>query len=256
MDKDIYREIIRLQDEGEEAALATVTAVNGSTPREEGTKMLIRADGSIMGSIGGGRMELEVIKEAQEVIKRCRPKNLKYRLKEGEDLGMICGGEVDVFIEPIISSPNLFIMGGGHIALALAKMGQMLGFKVTVVDDRPEYASAERFPEANKTIVSSYDTAFSKLNVGKNDYIVIVTEGHKEDADALEGALATRAKYIGMIGNKAKNESVYNRLKAKGITQAQLERVHAPVGLSINAQTPEEIAVSILAEIIKVRRGE
>ena len=256
MQNDIYHEIARLQDEGKEAALATVTAASGSTPREEGAKMLVRADGSIMGTIGGGSIEFQVIKEAMEVIERCRPKNFKYRLKEGEDLGMICGGDVEVFIEPIISSPAMFILGGGHISLALAKIAKMAGFKVTVVDNRPEYATPERFPEAEQTIVSGYDTAVSKLNVGKNGYIVIVTHGHKGDVDALEGALATEARYIGMIGSKTKNESVYGKLKAKGVTQEQIDRVYAPIGLPIHAQTPEEIAVSIIAEIIKVRRED
>jgi len=168
MQHDIYHEISRIQDEGEEAALATITIASGSTPREKGAKMLVKADGSIFGTIGGGSIELEVIKEAQEVIKRRHPNNLKYRLKEGDDLGMICGGDVEVFIEPIISSPDLFLLGGGHIALPLAKMADLAGFSVHVIDNRPEYATPERFPEAKNTLVSTYVTRFSpSLMLGK-----------------------------------------------------------------------------------------
>ena len=255
MQDDIYTEITKIRDEGGEAALATVISASGSTPREEGAKMLIRLDGSITGTIGGGSIELRVIKEAIEVIKRGKPKHLSYRLKEGEDLGMICGGDTEVFVEPIVSTPTLFILGGGHISFSLARIGDLLGFKIVVVDDRPEYATTQRFPEADRVLVTSYDKAFSELKVGKSGYVVIVTHGHKGDAASLEGALSTEAKYIGMIGSKTKNISVYARLKANGITQQQLDRVHAPIGLRIRAQTPEEIAVSIMAEIIQVRHS-
>jgi xanthine dehydrogenase accessory factor len=255
MQDDIYTEITKIRDEGGEAALATVISASGSTPREEGAKMLIRPDGSITGTIGGGSIELQVIKEAIEVIKRGKPKHLCYSLKEGEDLGMICGGDTEVFIEPIVSTPTLFILGGGHISFSLARIGDLLGFKIVVVDDRPEYATTQRFPEADRVLVTSYDKAFSELKVGKSGYVVIVTHGHKGDAASLEGALSTEAKYIGMIGSKTKNISVYARLKANGITQQQLDTVHAPIGLRIRAQTPEEIAVSIMAEIIQVRRS-
>ncbi|UCE98125.1 MAG: XdhC family protein [Dehalococcoidia bacterium] len=255
MHNDLYKEITKITEEGGEAALATVISASGSTPREEGAKMLVMPDGSIRGTIGGGSIELRVIKEAAEVIKKEKPKHLCYRLKEGEELGMICGGDVDVFIEPIISTPTLFILGGGHISFTLAKIGKLVGYKVVVVDDRPEFATTQRFPEAERVIAIDYDKAFSQLNVGKSGYIVIVTHGHKGDAAALEGALSTQAKYIGMIGSKTKNESVFTRLKAKRITQQQLDRVHAPVGLSIHAQTPEEIAISIMAQIIQVRRS-
>lgn len=255
MQDDIYQEIAKIRGEGGEAALATVISVSGSTPREEGAKMLVKPDSSIIGTIGGGSIELKVIKEAVEVIKKEKPKHLRYSLKEGDDLGMICGGDTEVFVEPIISTPILFILGGGHISFTLAKIAKLVGFKIVVVDDRPEYATNKRFPDAEQVLAISYEKAFSKLKVGKSGCVVIVTHGHKGDAAALEGALSTKAKYIGMIGSKTKNASVYARLKAKGITQQQLDRVHAPIGLRIHAQTPEEIAVSILAEIIQIRRS-
>ncbi len=256
MQDDIYQEIVKLKDKGEEAALLTIISASGSTPREEGAKMLVRADGSIQGTIGGGSVELQVIKEAIEVIKKGKPLHLCYRLKEGEELGMVCGGDVEIFIEPILSAPTIFIFGGGHIALPLAKMAKLVGFKIVVIDDRNEYANPQRFPEAEQTLAIDFAKAFSKLKIGKTGYIVIVTHGHRGDETVLERALATEAKYIGMIGSKTKNKVVYSHLLAKGITKEQLDKVYAPIGLSIHAQTPEEIAVSILAEIIQVRRSD
>ena len=255
MQGDIYQEVVKIRAEGEEAALVTVISASGSTPREEGAKMLVRPDGSIVGTIGGGSVELEVIKEAIEVIKVGRPKHLCYRLKEGDELGMLCGGDVEVFIEPIVSAPTLYIFGGGHIALALAKMANLVGFKIVVIDDRPEYANPDRFPEAELTLAEDFDKVFNKLNINKTSYIVIVTHGHKGDEVVLEGVAGTKARYIGMIGSKTKNKAVFSHLLAKGIPQELLDRIHAPIGLSIHAQTPEEIAVSILAEIIQVRRS-
>ena len=255
MQGDIYQEIVKVKEAQEAAALVTVIAASGSTPREEGAKMLVKDDGSIVGTIGGGSVEGQVIKEAGEVIKLGKPKRLSYRLKAGHELGMICGGDVEVFIEPILFEPTMFIFGGGHIALPLAKMAGIAGFKVVVIDDRPEFASPERFPEAEMTIAEDFSKVFSRVEVNKSSYIVIVTHGHKGDEVVLEGALATGAKYIGMIGSRAKNKAVFSHLLAKGISQELLDKVYAPVGLNIKAQTPEEIAVSILAEVIQVRRS-
>jgi xanthine dehydrogenase accessory factor len=255
---DIYQEIVRVKAEGEEAALVTVVSASGSTPREEGAKMLVRPDGSIFGTIGGGSLEARVIKEAIEVIKQGKPKRHHFTLTAKEaagELGMICGGDTEVFIEPILTQPTLYIFGGGHIALALARMGRLCGFDITVIDDRPEFASAERFPEARVILAEEFTKSFSKLNIDKSSYIVIVTHGHKHDEVVLEWAVGTPAKYVGMIGSKTKNETVYSHLRARGISKEQLDRVHAPIGLEIGAQTPEEIAVSILAEVIKVRRA-
>ena len=254
---DIYEEIVRVRVEGEEAALVTIVSAKGSTPREEGTKMLVKADGSIVGSIGGGSLEAQVCDQAREVIRKGRPQRVHISLtaKEGEELGMLCGGDVEVFIEPILSQPTLYIFGGGHISLPLAKMAKLAGLKVAVVDDRAEFANPQRFPEAELTLAEDFNTAFSRLQIGKSSYIVIVTRAHQSDELVLEQALGTPAKYIGMIGSKAKCKAIFSHLLAKGIPQEQLDKVHAPIGLEINAQTPEEIAVSILAEMIKVRRS-
>jgi xanthine dehydrogenase accessory factor len=254
---DIYQEIVRVKTEGEEAALVTVVSASGSTPREEGAKMLVRTDGSIIGTIGGGSLEAQIIKEAVKVIRQGKPKRLHRSLtaKEAGEEGMICGGDLEVFIEPILTPSTLYIFGGGHIALALTKMGKLCGFNITVIDDRAEFASAERFPEADAILAGDFTKSFPKIKIDNSSYIVIVTHGHRHDEVVLEWAVTTLAKYIGMIGSKTKNETIYTHLRAKGISQEQLDRVHAPIGLEIGAQTPEEIAVSILAELIKVRRS-
>ncbi len=254
---DIYQEIVRVKAEGEEAALVTIVSATGSTPREEGAKMLVKPDGSILGTIGGGSLEARVIEEAVKVIKQGKPKRLHFALtaKEAGEVGMICGGELEVFIEPILSPPTLYIFGGGHISLPLAKMGKLIGFKIAVIDDRAEFANPDRFPEADILLAEDFSQSFPKLKIDKSSYIVIVTRGHQHDQLVLEWAVGTPAKYIGMIGSKIKVETVFSHLLAKGISQGQLDKVHAPIGLEIEAQTPEEIAVSILAEVIKVRHS-
>ncbi len=253
---EIYREIARLSAEGREAAVATVTVASGSTPREEGAKMLVRADGSIMGTIGGGSIEKKVIQEALAVIRDGKPKKVAYRLQATGELGMICGGDMEVFLEPLPITPHLYIFGGGHIALPLAKMAHITGFKISIIDERPAFANPERFPDAAQTITSDIATAFEQLTIDHSSYIVIVTHGHKGDETALAAALKTPARYIGMIGSKEKNRTVFAHLLAQGYTQEDLDRVHAPIGLRIKAQTPEEIAVSILAELIQERRSD
>jgi xanthine dehydrogenase accessory factor len=254
---DIYQEIVRIKAEGEEAALVTIVLATGSTPREEGAKMLVRADGSILGTIGGGSLEAQVIEEAVKVIKQGKPNRLHMSLtaKEAEEVGMVCGGELEVFIEPILTPSTLYLFGGGHISLPLAKMGKLLGFKIAVIDDRAEFANPDRFPEADAVLAGDFTKSFPKLKIDKSSYIVIITRGHQHDELVLEWAVGTPAKYIGMIGSKTKVKTVFSHLLAKGITNQQLDRVHSPIGLEIDAQTPEEIAISILAEIVKVHRS-
>jgi xanthine dehydrogenase accessory factor len=255
MPNDIYAELARLTAAGEEAALCTVISASGSTPREEGAKMLVRADGSIVGTVGGGAVEKAAIKEALDVIKRGRAKKMEYKLNAQGDLGMLCGGDTEIFIEPIAAAPALFVFGGGHIAVPLVKMAALCGFRATVIDERPDYGCPSRFPEAVEAMSLEIPEAYKRLSIDKGSYIVIITHGHKGDEVALEGALKTPAKYIGMIGSQAKDKSVYARLMSKGFTQKDLDRTHGPIGLRIKAQTPEEIAVSILAEMIAVKRG-
>lgn len=219
--------------------------------------MLVRADGSILGSIGGGGLEAQVVKEATKAIRQGKPQQIRISLaaKEGEELGMICGGDVEFFIEPILPTPTLYIFGGGHVSLPLAKAGKLLGFKVAVIDDQTDYANPQRFPEADLIMAEDFKKAFTKLKVDRSSYIVIVTRDHYNDELVLEQALSTEAKYIGMIGSKTKNKTIFSHLLAKGASWELLDKVHAPIGLKIFAQTPEEIAISILAEIVSVRRA-
>jgi xanthine dehydrogenase accessory factor len=254
---DIYQEIVRIKEEGGEAALVTIVSVSGSTPREEGTKMLVKADGSITGTIGGGSLEAQVIDEAIKVIKQGKPQRLHMSLtaKKAGEAGMICGGELGVFIEPILTPLTLYIFGGGHISLPLAKVGKLIGFNIVVIDDRAEFANTDRFPEAERVLAGDLNQSFGQLKIDKSSYIAIVTRGHQYDELVLEWALGTSAKYIGMIGSKTKVKTIFSHLMAKGVPKEKLDSVHSPIGLEIEAQTPEEIAVSILAEIIKVRRS-
>lgn len=254
--QDIYEEILKIKSEGKSGALATIIGTKGSTPREMGAKMLIRQDGKILGSIGGGCMEAEVWQEALKAIQEERPRTVHFDLtgKEAADSGMICGGLLDIYIEPIVPTPRVFIFGGGHISLFVAKMSVMVGFQVVVLDDRPQFANKERFPQAEEVITEEFPLALGKLKVNKSSFLVIVTRGHLYDQEILEWAMGTEAKYIGMIGSRKKIQTVYTNLREKGIAREKLQRVHAPIGLDIGALTPEEIAVSIVAEMIQVRR--
>lgn len=253
---DIYQEIARIAAAGEEAALVTIVAASGSTPREVGAKMLVRTDGSILGTVGGGSIEAKAIEMALEAIKQGQPRQVHFSLAEGKgELGMICGGDAEVFIEPVLPPPTLYIFGAGHIALSLARIGKLLGFRIAVIDNRAEFANSERFPEADLILAEEFGKAFTNIKINKSSYIVIVSHNHEFDELILEQALKTNAKYIGMIGSKTKNKTIFSHLLAKGISQELLDKVHAPIGLAINAETPEEIAISILAEIIQIRRS-
>lgn len=254
---DIYQEIVRSLTKGESAALATVISTKGSTPRSEGAKILIKSDGSIVGTVGGGSIEAEVCQKAIEVIKTGKARLLHFGLsgEEGENRGMICGGEMDVFIEPILSQPTLCLFGGGHISLAVAKIGKMLGFRIMVIDENPEFANPERFPEADTIFAENLTKVLPKLKIDSSSYIVILTGNHVTDQVVLEWALGADAKYVGMIGSKNKKEAIFSNLLAKGISRELLDKVHSPIGLDIHAETPEEIGVSILAEIIRIRKA-
>ena len=253
---DIYEEVMKIKAEGKSAALATIISTKGSTPREVGAKMLIQEDGKILGTIGGGCMEAEVWQEAMKVMAEETPRTIHLDLtgKQAEESGMICGGVMDIYIEPLVPTPRVFIFGGGHISLFVARMSAMVGFQVVVVDDRPQFANKERFPEAEEVIAEEFPLALPKLKVNKSSYLVIVTRGHSYDQEVLEWAVSTEARYIGMIGSRKKIQTVYQGMEEKGIPAAKIKRVHAPIGLKIGALTPEEIAVAIVAEMIAEKR--
>ena len=252
---DLFEEIVRMRSEGRRGALATIVHTNGSIPSFESSRMLVREDGTIAGTIGGGCVEAEVWAAAKDVMKVELPRKMTFNLNNeaAYDSGLICGGTLEVFVEPILPQPRLFIFGGGHVSTAVAKVASLAGFWIGIVDDRESFANSERFPMAGE-IHTSFEDAFAKVQPNASTYLVIVTRGHKDDMRVLEWAVQTSARYIGMIGSKRKVISVYKALEKTGIAAEKLEGVFAPVGLEIGALTPEEIAVSITAELIAVRR--
>ncbi len=256
--EEIFQEITKISSEGDSAALATVVQAKGSTPREVGAKMLIKSDGNIIGSIGGGALEAAIYREAMSVQREGKAKMLHFDLtgEEVEADQMLCGGEMDIFIEPILPQLTLYIFGAGHISLSISKMAKMVGFRVVVIDDRDEFANSKRFPEADEILAEDFSSALSRLRINDSSYIAIVTRGHQFDEKVLEWAITTGARYIGMIGSKKKNEVILAHLQSKGISKDVLEGVHSPIGLDIGAETPEEIALSIVAELIAIKRQE
>jgi xanthine dehydrogenase accessory factor len=218
--------------------------------------MLVREDGSIAGTIGGGCVEAEVWAAAKEVMQAEAPRKMTFSLNNeaNYDNGLICGGTLEIFVEPILPQPVLYIFGGGHVSIALANAAHTAGFAIGVIDDRESFANHARFPMAHE-IHTSFEEAFSRIKPTAATYMVIVTRGHKDDMHVLRWAVGTSPRYIGMIGSKRKVLSVYRALEREGIPMEQFTSVHAPVGLDIGALTPEEIAISITAELIAIRRG-
>jgi xanthine dehydrogenase accessory factor len=250
---EIYEEIVRLKKEGRPSALATIVQCIGSSPQKEGAKMLVRDDGSVVGTMGGGCLEAEVIQASVMTIKDGSPRTLPIELTERHG-GLVCGGKVLVYIEPIIPEPRLIILGAGHVGKALARVAKFSGFKTTVVDDREEFANKENIPEADEMVVHDLGDVFSTVFADSGSYIVIATRGHTHDLDALKAALKTRAAYIGLLGSKRKRALLFKMLGEEGFSKEDVGRVITPVGLSIGSVTPEEIAISIMAQIIQKRR--
>jgi xanthine dehydrogenase accessory factor len=253
---DLYEEVVRLRRAGQKCALATIVQVNGSIPSYQSAKLLVREDGSMLGTIGGGCVEAEVWQAAREVIETEKPRYMDFSLGQDAayDNGLICGGQLHVYIEPVIPQPQALIFGAGHISKSLAKVASLAGFGVTVVDDREQFANRERFPEAEEIHAGDYEEIFGKLRVSASSYIIIVTRGHRDDMRVLRWAVTTQARYIAMIGSKRKVISVVRELEKEGMPRAAFERLSAPMGLEIGAVTPEEIAVAVVAEMIAVRR--
>ena len=254
---DLYEEIVKLRQSGRRGAVATIVNVRGSIPSFKTAKMLVRDDGSIVGTIGGGCVEADVWQAAREVMESERPRTLTFDLNNDPkfDTGLVCGGTLEVFVEPVLPPAELYIFGAGHVAAALYRVARIAGFDVTVVDDREAYANRERFPEANQVIAEDFEKAMAQLKPSESSYIVVVTRGHKDDMRVLRWAVQTSARYVGMIGSKRKTITIFKELQQEGIPAPLFERVHAPVGLDIGAITPEEIAVSITAELIAKRRN-
>ncbi|HUO27962.1 MAG TPA: XdhC/CoxI family protein [Bryobacteraceae bacterium] len=254
---DVYEELLRLRKLGQKCAMATIVQVRGSIPSYESAKMLVREDGSMVGTIGGGCVEAEVWNAAREVIETEQPKHLSFNLGQDAayDNGLICGGQLDIFVEPVLPVPFAFIFGAGHISKSISKIANLAGFSTTIIDNRESFANKERFPEAAEIYAEEYEEAFGKLPVNETSYLVIVTRGHRDDMRVLRWAITTNARYIAMIGSKRKVISVIKELEKEGIAAGSFERVFAPMGLEIGAVSPEEIAVSVVAEMIAVRRN-
>ena len=254
---DVFEELVRLRNRGRKCALATIVEARGSIPSYESAKLLVRDDGSMTGTIGGGCVEAEVWNAAREVMQTEKPKHLTFNLGQDAayDNGLICGGQLDVFVEPVLPIPRAFIFGAGHISKSLSKVATLAGFATVVVDDRDTFASRERFPEAVEVHAAEYEQVFPNLRIDETGYVIIVTRGHRDDMRVLKLAIATPARYIAMIGSKRKVLNVVRELEKEGIPRAALERIHAPMGLDIGAVSPEEIAISVAAEMIAVRRG-
>ena len=331
---DLYSIVDDYLEKGSGGALATIVKKLGAAPREEGAKMFVGSDGKFYGTVGGGCIEAEVWQEARKVIKTGAAKLLHYTMdgRQLEDEGMICGGNVDIFVEPVTekyrslyrtipdlerqgtgallvtrfsdkgfskslvkedgtvtgdpvgeeigadfqrhvcekrptvlgntiieplqTSPVLYIFGAGHVSQYVSRVATMVDFNVTVIDDREEFANRERFPEAERVIVDDFTHVLDQLSFHGNEYVVILTRGHKHDALVLEQVMKRPSRYVGMIGSKRKTRMVMDYMRQQGFDDKALESVYAPIGIAINSETPQEIAISIAAELIKVRRGQ
>jgi xanthine dehydrogenase accessory factor len=253
-DLELYEEMVRLARTGEAFVLATVIDSSGSSPRKAGAKMLIRGDGSFIGTVGGGRVEKESVEAALTTLTNETPRMLEFALTA--ENGFACGGSMSIYIEPQGYRPLLVMFGAGHVGRAVTGLAHDCGFRVVVVDDRPECATDALLPGADLIICRPVPDAFARLQLGPETFVIIATPGHLSDFDAVRGCLATGAGFIGLLGSRRKREILLKSLEDEGFAPEQRARVITPVGIDIGAQTPEEIAVSIVAQLIAVRRGK
>jgi xanthine dehydrogenase accessory factor len=255
-DLGLYAELAQIERQGEAAALATVVRAQGAVPRHAGSKMLIYADGRTLGSVGGGEMERRVHDAALESLGDGQPRLLHYTFQDPAqgDPG-VCGGEVEVFVEPVGRRPTLVVVGGGHVGRAVLHLAHWLGFRTILCDDRPEFGMAEAAPEADQAVTCPLGELTQHVSLTPETYLVLTTRGVPLDLEVLPALLSSPAPYIGVIGSRKRWETTAQELRSRGIAAEALERVTSPVGLELNAETPEEIAVSILAQVIQHRRG-
>jgi xanthine dehydrogenase accessory factor len=258
VNQEVFAAVANALERGEPAALVTIVSAKGSTPQRVGAKMLVFADGRIVGTIGGGCYENDAFWKAREAITSRRPELVHYELDDdfAQETGLICGGQMDVYIEPIEPSPDLYVIGAGHVGFYLARVAHEVGFRVHVVDDREKFANRERFPDAVEVVVDDIPEWIARAQLPPHAYAVIVTRGHTNDLEALRALAPLELRYLGLIGSRAKVARIYEALVADQMPPDTLKHVHAPVGLDIGAVTPQEIAVSILAELIAVKHGK
>jgi xanthine dehydrogenase accessory factor len=251
---EVLRETLRMQEDGRPGVLAVVVSVKGHAPQVVGAKMVVDPDGRTVGTIGGGRVEQVVIERALAVLESGQPEVASYKLKA--ELGMCCGGQMDIYLEPLVPAERLVLFGAGHVAKPVAHLAARCRFQVVVVDDRAEWNTRERFPEAARREVMANEDFLADFAFRPGDYVVITTPSHDQDREVLAATLGTEAGYVGMIGSRRKVERTKLALKAQGIPDELLARAHAPIGLDILAETPEEIAVAIVGELIRHRHRD
>lgn len=254
--RSIYQELAEAEKNQQPAVLCIVTKTSGSTPRHSTSKMLVFLDGSIMGSVGGGELENRVRLEAIHSLQDGKARNLSYNMADPQrgDPG-VCGGQVEVFVEPILPSPQLVIVGGGHVGKAVAHLAKWLGFRVTVSDDRAEFCTPEANPDAEEFFCLPLSELARHLNITSQTVFILTTRGSDVDMECLPALLESQAGFIGVIGSRRRWNTTLAGLRKRGVPEEELKRVHSPIGLGIGAETPEEIAVSIMAEVLMMRAG-
>lgn len=255
---DVFEEIVRMRREGLPCALCTIVATRGSTPGKEAMKMLVRRDGSMLGTVGGGCLEAEVLEAALDSMRDERPRMLEFALNERDypDSGLICGGKLQIYVEPMVD-PQLVLFGGGHVSGAIARLAREVGFRVALAEDRAEFATPQRHPDAQEFLVGPFDRSARGLAPAEDLFVVVCTRGHQGDAEVLKALHESgcRPRYLGMIGSRAKRALLEELLAGQGVDPAWIERLRSPMGLPIGARDHAEIAVSVVAEMIAVRRG-
>ncbi|MEZ6196950.1 MAG: XdhC/CoxI family protein [Planctomycetota bacterium] len=255
MAEDLFREIVRVRESGLPAALATIVDVRGSTPGKLGQRMLVYPDGRILGTVGGGCLEADVIRTGREIMDTGGLRKMRFTLAgpEAERTGLACGGTLEIMIESLRES-RLFVVGAGHVGRRIALLARATGFNVTLFDDRPDFADAKALPDLDRVVCAELDRVGEALDPNAADFLISVTRGHDHDYEILRWALGTPLRFIGVVGSRSKRIQFFRDLEAEGIAPTEFERVQCPVGLDIGAQNPEEIAVSVVAELVRRRR--
>jgi len=258
MNQEVFAALNDALGRGEEVALVTIVSSTGSTPQRVGAKMLVYSDGRTVGTIGGGCYENDAFWKAREAITSGKPVTVKFDLNDdfAQETGLVCGGQMEVFIEPVEAAPEVYVIGAGHVGYFVAKFAHEAGFRVHVIDDREKFANAERFGPGFDVIVDNIPSWLESHPLPPTSYAVIVTRGHTHDLDALRAVTRTPLRYAGLIGSRAKIRRIFDELRAEGVQPESLTTIHAPIGLDIGAITPQEIAISIVAELIAVKHGK
>ena len=252
--RTVFAELEEAYQRGEAVALVTILETEGSTPQKAGAKMVVGRDGRLRGTVGGGCVESEILGRARSVLERrqCEIGIYDFNADEEEN-GLICGGSMKVFIEPILPLPRVYVVGAGHVAQPVSQVAKIAGFEVVVMDDRVKYANTERFPEADIVRAGPIPELAEEFQYGDSAFVVIVTRGHTEDEEALRTFIEKDTAYLGLIGSVTKIDKIFKRLEKDGIDRKRLDRVHSPIGLDLGGSSPGEIALSIVSELVAVR---